>query len=447
MEARVSDDLVVPKGWTVTTLGSIGRYLNGRAFKTSEWAKTGRPIIRIQDLTGSNRKPNHFEGEVEDRYIVRPGDFLISWSATLGAYIWDGPEALLNQHIFKVESRIHPKFHYHLVRDRIADLERNAHGSGMVHVTKGTFENTPVIIPTDECIQEQVANLIDAADSKHQSSVQHLILARQAIERFRHAVLVAACSGRLSADWREAHPKAMSVDHALSEPIRLRRRRKQAEQAVELDLPSLPESYHVASIGDASLLLEYGTSQRSESHAENGVPVLRMGNIQNGRLDLTNLKYRTLDTEIERLLLKDGDLLFNRTNSPELVGKTAVFHGNYPMSFASYLIRVRFAPGVADPDFVNYWINSTWGRAWARQVKTDGVSQSNINGSKLSQMPIPLPPIEEQREIVDRASHMLNLADELLARMDTAGRSVERSFPAVLANAFRGGLLSEREGG
>jgi len=130
-----------------------------------------------------------------------------------------------------------------------------------------------------------------------------------------------------------------------------------------------------------------------------------------------------------------------------LVGKTAVFHGNYPMSFASYLIRVRFAPGVADPDFVNYWINSTWGRAWARQVKTDGVSQSNINGSKLSQMPIPLPPIEEQREIVDRASHMLNLADGLLARMDTAGRSVERSFPAVLAKAFRGGLLSEREGG
>lgn len=90
--------------WEDTTLGKLGRYINGRAFKTSEWSKAGRPIIRIQDLTGSNRNPNYYNGQIEDRYIVRPGDLLISWSATLGAYIWDGPEAVLNQHIFKVES-------------------------------------------------------------------------------------------------------------------------------------------------------------------------------------------------------------------------------------------------------------------------------------------------------------------------------------------------------
>lgn len=134
----MSDGLVVPDGWRGTTLGSLGRYQNGRAFKTHEWSARGRPIIRIQDLTGSNRNPNHYEGEVEERYAVRPGDLLISWSATLGAYIWDGPEAVLNQHIFKVESNIDKRFHYHLVRACIADLERNAHGSGMVHVTKGS---------------------------------------------------------------------------------------------------------------------------------------------------------------------------------------------------------------------------------------------------------------------------------------------------------------------
>src|SRR5689334_18744687 len=96
------DDIFVPEGWKRTTIGELGRYLNGRGFKTSEWARTGRPIIRIQDLTGSNKNPNYFNGAIEDRYIVEPGDLLVSWSATLGAYIWDGPEAVLNQHIFKV---------------------------------------------------------------------------------------------------------------------------------------------------------------------------------------------------------------------------------------------------------------------------------------------------------------------------------------------------------
>jgi type I restriction enzyme S subunit len=146
--------------------------------------------------------------------------------------------------------------------------------------------------------------------------------------------------------------------------------------------------------------------------------------------------------EIQQLILKDGDLLFNRTNSPELVGKSAVFHERTPMTFASYLIRVRFASDVADPDFVNYWINSAWGKSWARQVKTDGVSQSNINGTKLGVMPLPLPPIEEQREIVQRASRALKLADEMLARIARASRSVEHSGQATLAKAFRGELAT-----
>src|SRR6266850_2531423 len=92
-EVPVSDELVVPEGWSETTLGAIGRYLNGRAFKRSDWSKTGRPIIRIQDLTGTNDNPNFFRGPVEERYVVHRGDFLISWAATLGAYVWDGPEA------------------------------------------------------------------------------------------------------------------------------------------------------------------------------------------------------------------------------------------------------------------------------------------------------------------------------------------------------------------
>jgi type I restriction enzyme S subunit len=197
----------------------------------------------------------------------------------------------------------------------------------------------------------------------------------------------------------------------------------------------------LTTIRAAARAIEYGTSQKCHSDGP-GIAVLRMGNIQDGQIDFGDLKYCAVDREIEKLILCDGDLLFNRTNSPELVGKTAVFHGATPATFASYLIRVQFDPEVADPDFVNYWLNSAWGRAWARQVKTDGVSQSNINGTKLGAMPIMLPPIDEQREVVRRAAAMLSAADLLIARLDEVNKAAVRSAQSVLAKAFRGDLIS-----
>src|SRR6185437_2120857 len=108
--------------------------------------------------------------------------------------------------------------------------------------------------------------------------------------------------------------------------------------------------------------------------ADVGVPVLRMGNIVDGDLDLTTLKYLPdSHEEFPRLLLRPGDLLFNRTNSPELVGKTAVFKGRpEKCSFASYLIRVRLASGCM-PEFVSAFINSVFGRKWVKSVVTQQV--------------------------------------------------------------------------
>jgi type I restriction enzyme S subunit len=230
------------------------------------------------------------------------------------------------------------------------------------------------------------------------------------------------------------------VAEELARPNARKIRNVDQDEPVDLEVPELPDSYVLTTISAAAEFIEYGTSQRAESGGT-GVPVLRMGNIQDGRLDITDLKFTRADDEIRRLILHDGDLLFNRTNSPELVGKTAVFHDPEEMTFASYLIRVRFRSDVAEPDFVSYRLNSAWGRSWARLVKTDGVSQSNINGTKLGAMPLPLPPVDEQREIVRRASSMLALADSLFDRASNAERLIDRSSQAVLSTAFHGDLL------
>ncbi len=129
-----------------------------------------------------------------------------------------------------------------------------------------------------------------------------------------------------------------------------------------------------------------------------GAPVLRMGNIQDGGLDWRKLKYAPRGTPLP--MLEPGDVLFNRTNSAELLGKSAVFDGSEtPVSFASYIVAVRLSGMV--PHFFSAWMNSIYGRGWIAQNKSQQVGQANLSAGTLMRMPVPVPPITEQQRIVE----------------------------------------------
>lgn len=134
-----------------------------------------------------------------------------------------------------------------------------------------------------------------------------------------------------------------------------------------------------------------------------GIPVIRMNNIVDGYLDLTNLKHISLSTqELQRWLLYDGDILFNRTNSKELVGKCAVFHEKGDYVFASYLIRIRTDGTRANPDYVSFIINSYIGRQQIDAMSRQIIGQANINTEELRSLRIPLPPLNIQQSIIER---------------------------------------------
>ncbi len=355
------------------------------------------------------------------------------------AYLIDGPSWVNNHaHVLRARGSVTTNRYMKHYLDSF-DYTDFVQGSTRDKLNQGAMKEIPVLLPPLD-VQNQIVQLIEEVEKSRASAASHLAAARLTIERFRQAVLAAACSGRLTADWRGQNTEPSSVVQVLSELRSKRKERKQREQAVSLLLPELPETYVIASLGECAVMLEYGTSQKCVTDSTSGVPVLRMGNIQHGQLDFGDLKYCSVDGEIIRLMLEPGDLLFNRTNSPELVGKSAVYQSDVPASFASYLIRVRFDNRAALPEFVNYWLNSAWGRAWAQLAKTDGVSQSNINGSKLALMPVLLPPIDEQGVIVERVSRMLMVADAIHARVESASSAVDKSSQAVLAKAFRGQL-------
>ena len=142
--------------------------------------------------------------------------------------------------------------------------------------------------------------------------------------------------------------------------------------------------------------VDYGISERSES--EGKFPVLKMGNIQSGEIVFSKIEF--VEEVFDGLLLEKGDLLYNRTNSPDQVGKAAVFRGSKAdgITFASYLVRLR-TNHRADPYFLNYLLNSNGFLAFARKLAIPSVQQSNLNSTRYCRMLIPRPPIEEQREI------------------------------------------------
>lgn len=185
---------------------------------------------------------------------------------------------------------------------------------------------------------------------------------------------------------------------------------------------------------------DYGTSAKSQK--EGTTPVLRMGNIQDGRLDWDDLVFTSDVEEIRRYLLVPGTVLFNRTNSPELVGKTAIYRGERPAIFAGYLIRVRTGKDL-HPEYLNLCLNAPRFKEYCMSVKTDGVSQSNINASKLSEYDLPWVPLPEQMNIVRRVEILCRLADRIEERYRLARAQVDKLTQAVLAKAFRGDLVPQ----
>ncbi len=144
-------------------LGDIATYINGYAFKPSDWSDKGLPIIRIQDLTGNTYQTNRFNGKYDSKYEIIQGDVLISWSASLGVYVWHGEKSLLNQHIFKVvfdKVPVNKTFFVYQIRKILNDASSEAHGATMKHLTKPVFDSLEFSLPSLE-EQQHIATVLD----------------------------------------------------------------------------------------------------------------------------------------------------------------------------------------------------------------------------------------------------------------------------------------------
>ena len=188
---------------------------------------------------------------------------------------------------------------------------------------------------------------------------------------------------------------------------------------------------------------KYGTSSKSLSNGD--VPVLRMGNIQDGEVVYDKLVFSNNVEDNRKYLLQDGDLLFNRTNSAELVGKTAIFKGNRHVIYAGYLILLR--PIKTNSEYLNYIFSSPYVRSYCKEVKTIGVQQCNINAEKVSQLLVPIAPFEEQMRIVDKIKEVLPSVDKYSIsqyNLDLLNVSLSECLKkSILQEAIQGRLVPQ----
>ena len=418
--------MALPEGWAVSSFGDVSEYIQrGKSPKYSDISRL--PVVNQRSIRWHGIQHEYLKYVHEDQFsawdearFIQEGDIL--WNSTGTGTIGRAclvrrehtdPPKVVDSHVTIVRPNkriVEPAYLFAWIRgpevqQKIEDLATGT--TNQIELNRSTIVSTLIpIAPVNE--QRRIAAKLDTTLAAVEACRQRLDHVAALLKRFRQAVLAAATTGELTREWRE-------------------------ETGQDFEWLDVTLGEHAAS-------MNYGTSAKSQSEGE--VPVLRMGNLQGGELDWSELVYTSDLAEIAKYMLDDGDVLFNRTNSPELVGKTAIYRGERPAIYAGYLIRVRCRPSL-NPEFLNLSLNSPAARDYCWRVKSDGVSQSNINAKKLAAYPFLLPSVEEQEEIVRRAKELFLLAEQLLAKLTAARRIVDRFTPALLAKAFRGELVPQ----
>ncbi|MBD7914673.1 restriction endonuclease subunit S [Clostridium sp. Sa3CUN1] len=197
-----------------------------------------------------------------------------------------------------------------------------------------------------------------------------------------------------------------------------------------------PKGWEITTIGEIATDVRYGTSKPAVEGGK--YPYLRMNNITySGYLDLNNLKYIDIeDEELEKCVVRKGDVLFNRTNSAELIGKTCVFDLDEPMIIAGYIIRVRLIQCML-PIYLSMFLNSDFGKGLLKGMAKGAVNQANINAQELKSIKIIVPPIELQNQFADFVKEV----DKMKLKMEKSLKELEDNFNSLMQKAFKGELF------
>lgn len=433
----------LPAGWVWSTVGEVAETSLGKMLDSKR--KTGRhqtPYLRninvrwggfdLSDVSSMDIEPHEL-----DRVLARPGDVIACEGGEPGrAAVWRGTDPVALQ---KALHRVRPCAG--LLPDYLSLLLRRLAGSGELQAlfTGTTIKHLPqeklrlVRIPLPPLAEQaRIVAAIEEAFSKLEAGEVGLRTVRQLLRRMREAVLAAAVAGRLLPQDPSDTPAARLLSERGLAPI-------QADGFLEL-----PSSWAWAELGSLATSTGYGTSVKC-GYDETGPGVVRIPNIQHGRVELDDLKRAPGSVQFDDdLLLAPGDLLLVRTNgSRNLIGRCAPVVRNLRCSFASYLIRFRLRSDVVSVEFVSLMLRAPWWRRRLEDAAASSAGQYNLSLRKLEPLPVALPPLAEQRRLVAEVERQLSFLDGCERALDIGLARAEALRRSLLKAAFEGRLVPQ----
>ena len=377
-------------------LGDIADFVNGVAFKPDDWEESGKRIIRIQNLTDSTKPFNRTNRAVAKKYEVSPGDLLVSWSATLGVFVWEGPDtALVNQHIFRVvpdHGRITPCYLRHILSDALVQMEQHLHGATMKHVNRGEFLATTIPLPP-LAEQKLIAGILDAADALRAKRRETLAQ----LDTFLQSTFLDMFGDPVTnpMGWT----KVRSGELFLLPP------------KIGTITPAAGRGYLVVRVGEVG---------------ESRIAFERCGRVEISEKDFAKFRLERGDTVIARAI-----------GSKNHLGKASFFADfDEATVIDSHVMRLRPDPIKCDGLWFYSLISSERGKALLQQTGGGTAVQFNINAKQASSLPVALPPLDLQHRfaaIVESVEQQKAHQRAHLAELDTL-------FASLQSRAFRGAL-------
>ena len=342
-------------------LKEVATFLNGYAFKPSDWSKEGLPIIRIQNLTGTNRDFNYYNGNYNKKYLIENGDILISWSASLGIFLWENMTGILNQHIFKVifdkNIEIDKIYFLHCMKFLIKKIEKNIHGSTMKHITRPEFEK--IKFPIYEIdIQRKIS--------------KKLIFITKIIEN---------------------NKKLLNKMEELSKSLFTR---------MFGDIKTNDKNWKIVKL-EKYINIIGGYAFKNIDFKSSGIPLIRIGNINSGQFKSTNLVFIEENKKFEKFKVFPNDILISLTGT---VGKDD--YGNACIlgdSYSEYYLNQRNAKiELTDKLNKNFFLEIMKIKEVKKKLTgiSRGIRQANISNKDIYNLSLPLPPIELQNKFAER---------------------------------------------
>ena len=414
----------IPKGWRSDRMGNVANILFSNVDKHTFDFEIPVRLCNYVDVYKNDRITSDIEfmeASAEPREIARfqlqKGDVLATKDSespddiAIPSLVAETlPGVLCGYHLALIRPRVHQVYGPYLAWLHCSKAFRSHYEAQAVCVTRfglsqAVFKEARVPLPPLP-EQQRIAAYLDTSCAAIDAAVAAKCRQLETLDAVREGIVETAITRGMA-----AQPKLRLIDQDW--------------------IGSLPGHWTGTRIKQVTARMDYGISVSSER--EGRFPVLKMGNIQAGEIMFSKIEF--VDEVSDELLLQTNDLLYNRTNSPDQVGKAALFRGTKDdaVTFASYLVRLRFNHRVI-PEFMNYAVNCGGFLAFARRLAVPSVQQSNLNSTRYGRMLVPLPPLTEQRAICE---YLANKVGDLKRVVTTI------EFQITTLTAYRQSLIHE----